>query len=509
MVLSDLGRDPGTRDRAVRRRVRVVRPELRPVAERPERPRGRRVRQRPALRRARRHSHTGPDDHARRRRRRRAGRPRRRHQSSPLAATLRRRQRRRRAPAHRAARAVHHRRRDAARVLRSGRRPDDGRDAALRRRAAHSRPGEPVGKRGLVVAADHGAPEAGAEPRAGQRRAPSRRSRRSSRAQHVGSQSCQRTAHAGTGRHRQLVAAQALRDAALRDGRGRGARAARRVRQHRQPAARAGAGATPRAQRAPGAGELTLADRAAALHRESDRGRDRCGVRAGVREVEQCAPRAAVEHVAEHRVAGPRTRLARARVHGGSCVSLGDHRWRGPRARAEERHPGRGAQGRGPRDCGRPPLCRAQHARRRPDCRVTRPGRRGRTVPAHVCVAQPVAARLRARAAARRGVEPPGERRAARGARCARRAPARRGGGGPRRAFGIRLRDTAPHRRRLVNRPGRRRRWADGPPEVHGRPVALAERHDTRLVRDDGHASAQRPGLRRPATAWAAALLPS
>ena len=276
----------------------------------------------------------------------------------------------------------------------------------------------------------------------------------------------QRAAHAGTGCHRQLVAAQALRDAALRDGRGRGARAARRVRQHRQSAARAGAGATPRAQRAPGAGELTLADRAAALHRESDRGRDRCRVRAGVREVEQCAPRAAVEHVAEHRVAGPRTRLARARVHGGSCVSLGDHRWRGPRARAEERHPGRGAQGRGPRDCGRPPLCRAQHARRRPDCRVARPGRRGGTVPAHVCVAQPVAARLRAGATARRGVEPPGERRAARGARCARRAPARRGGGGARRAFGIRLRDTAAHRGRLVKRHGRHRRWADGTPEA-------------------------------------------
>ena len=168
----------------------------------------------------------------------------------------------------------------------------------------------------------------------------------------------------------------ALRDAALRDGRGRGARAARRVRQHRQSAARAGAGAAPRAQRAPGARELTLADRAAALHRESDCGRDRCGVRAGVRVVEQCAPGAAVEHVAEHRVAGPRTRLARARVHGGACVSLGDHRGRGARVRVEERRPGRRAQGRGPRDCRRPPLCRAQCARRRPDCGVTRPRRR-------------------------------------------------------------------------------------------------------------------------------------
>ena len=131
---------------------------------------------------------------------------------------------------------------------------------------------------------------------------------------------------------------------------------------------------------------------------------------------------------------------------------------------------GRGAQGRGPRDCGRPPLCRAQRARRRPDCGVTRPGRRGGTVPAYVCVAQPVAARLRAGATARRGVEPPGERRAARGARCARRAPARRGGGGSRRAFGIRLRDTAARRRRLGKRPGRHRRWADGTPEAMAGP---------------------------------------
>ena len=113
---------------------------------------------------------------------------------------------------------------------------------------------------------------------------------------------------------------------------------------------------------------------------------------------------------------------------------------------------GRGAQGRGPRDCGRPALCRAQCARRRPDCRLTRPGRRGRTVPAYVCVAQPVAAWLRARAAARRGVEPPGERRPARGARCARRAPAGRGGGGARRAFGIGLREPAARRGRLGNR---------------------------------------------------------
>ena len=89
--LSDLAGDPSARDRAVRRRLRVVRPELRPVAERPA--------PTPSTART---SAAGsstcsasqpsrPDDHARRRRRRRAGRPRRRHQPSLLAAALRRR----------------------------------------------------------------------------------------------------------------------------------------------------------------------------------------------------------------------------------------------------------------------------------------------------------------------------------------------------------------------------------------------------------------------------------
>ena len=48
----------------------------------------------------------------------------------------------------------------------------------------------------------------------------------------------------------------------------------------------------------------------------------------------------------------------------------------------------------------------------------------------------------------------------------------------------------------MVHRSGRRRRWGDLPQAARG----LVERHDTRLVRDDGHVSAQRPGLpdRRP-----------
>ncbi len=79
-------------------------------------------------------------------------------------------------------------------------------------------------------------------------------------------------------------------------------------------------------------------------------------------------------------------------------------------------------------------------------------------------------------------------------ARCARRAPARGDGGGARRSLRVGLRDTAAHgsKRRLVQRLGRRRRWSDIPEPA----AALAGRHDTRLVRDDGHPSARRPGLR-------------
>ena len=54
---------PGTGGRAVRRRVRLVRPEVRFVAKRPDRSRGRRLRQRPVFRRARRRRDTGADDH--------------------------------------------------------------------------------------------------------------------------------------------------------------------------------------------------------------------------------------------------------------------------------------------------------------------------------------------------------------------------------------------------------------------------------------------------------------
>ena len=58
--------DPRTRYRVVRRRIRVVHPELRPDGRRTLRARGRRLRQRRLLRRARCTSPARPDAHARR-----------------------------------------------------------------------------------------------------------------------------------------------------------------------------------------------------------------------------------------------------------------------------------------------------------------------------------------------------------------------------------------------------------------------------------------------------------
>ena len=209
------------------------------------------------------------------------GRPGRCHQPSSLAAAFWQRPRRRRTPDHGAARSVHHRGRDAAGILRSRRRPDDGRDVAVRGRAAHSRPGEPPGREELVVAADHGAPEARTEPRASERCAAGPPS-----PDHRGRITPTPAVHPHGGRDRQLVAAQPLRNAAPGDGRRRRARAARRVRQHRQSHARADDGAPPRVQRAAGARQLPLAPCTAAVHRESDCGRHRCGGRVGVRVVE-------------------------------------------------------------------------------------------------------------------------------------------------------------------------------------------------------------------------------
>ena len=143
-----------------------------------------------------------------------------------------------------------------------------------------------------------------------------------------------RSADPGAGRGRRLQAAQTVRDTALRNGRRRGTCAARGVREHREPSARACAGAAGRAQRAPGARRVTLAARPAALSRKLPCGDDRCGARAAVREVGQRSSRSAVGHLGENRFAGPRARLAGARVHGDSRMPVCDQRRRRAHVRA-------------------------------------------------------------------------------------------------------------------------------------------------------------------------------
>ena len=64
VVLSGVGGDQGSRDRSVRRRLRVVRRAIRPVSRGAERLRGRRLRQRALLRRARRVGRARPHAHA-------------------------------------------------------------------------------------------------------------------------------------------------------------------------------------------------------------------------------------------------------------------------------------------------------------------------------------------------------------------------------------------------------------------------------------------------------------
>ena len=194
----------------------------------------------------------------------------------------------------------------------------------------------------LVVAQHDGAAEARAEPRAGECRAP-RRAAADPRRDHerYGGSKSRALSHPsidpGARRDRQVVAAHTIRNAALRDDRGRGAPAARRLHEHRQPAGRARAGAAPRAQREDGAWRFARAARAAALHREPDRGDGRCGARTGLRALERRAPGPPVEHVGERRIAGARARLARARIQRGARLRVSDCRRRRARARIEER----------------------------------------------------------------------------------------------------------------------------------------------------------------------------
>ena len=242
-----------------------------------------------------------------------------------------------------AAQGIHHHRRDAAGVLRRGRRADDGRDAALCRRATHSRSGKLAGRGRLVVAPDDGAAETRAEPRAGECRAPRRATadpRRDSEpvwwehraARYLTNPLTLVPATTGKSSLRtqfetplfaMVVAVGLLLLVACTNI---ASLMVARV-----------AGPAPRAQREDGAWRLALAARAAALHREPDSGDGWCGPRTGLRGLERRAPRPPVDHVGEQRIAGARARLAGARFHRGARLRVSDCRRRGARARTEER----------------------------------------------------------------------------------------------------------------------------------------------------------------------------
>ena len=197
------------------------------------------------------------------------------HQLRLLAAALRRRGRRHRPLARRRARAVHDRRRHAAGVLRRRRRPHVRRRHPARHRAAHPRQGE-LARSPLDLVAERHGPPASRIRRSSRRRprcaASSRRCARPRMPQDWREDDKQSylegAVRARPGGDRQLRPAHAL-PAAAHDAHGRRRpRAAHRLREHRQPAARARDGAAPRAERAPGARRLARAAGAAAAERE-------------------------------------------------------------------------------------------------------------------------------------------------------------------------------------------------------------------------------------------------
>jgi hypothetical protein len=122
--------------------------------------------------------------------------------------------------------------------------------------------------------------------------------------------------HARPGRHWQLVHAPALPERPLLTPRRRRPGAADRVRQHRQPPARARDGTAPRAERPRRARRLALATGAAVAVRELCARRQRRGGRNAARVVGQPSARAAALDPDHHCVPGSLARLASARAHG-------------------------------------------------------------------------------------------------------------------------------------------------------------------------------------------------
>ena len=320
----DLGADPEPPAAAVPWGHRLVGSAVRHVAGGRGQACGGAVGKRRVLRRAGRQGDPRQDVHDRersaRRRRRLHGRG---DQPRLLAAPVRRRSRRHR-PDHQSQQgAVHDHRRDAARVHGT---PDRAR-VRCRRPGAHGRrprqqrrraaPGRPFD----VVAQHHRAAQARADAGAGHGRPPGRAAAdpRGDDAHQLAGGAPEgipaRGAHVVHSVAGPLVPAQSAAAATDDDHDRRLAGAVDRVRQHRQPDARAGQRTAARADDAPGAGRVARASGAPAADGKSAAVVARCGPGSGVRAVGECAAGLAVLHVARAADSRPVARLARARVH--------------------------------------------------------------------------------------------------------------------------------------------------------------------------------------------------
>ena len=380
-----------------------------------------------------------------------------------LAAALRGRRQRDRRHAHARSPALHHRRRDAAGLLGAGRRAPRRRHDPLRRRTRPARRRQRPRRALDVVARDHGPPEARREPRAGQRRARDAAAGDPDGGDPGGRGELPRgSADARVGGDRAVAAAQPIRNAAAGDAGDGGRRAADRLRQPRQPDARAGAGAPARVERPAGPGRLAMARHAPARGGNGGHRRGGRGPRRALRQMEQRPAGPAAGDVA--RVGVPRSvaRLARPRLHRRTRRRHRRDRGDRPGALGDRRGPRRCDEGVVPDRHRRPPPQRPRRPGRGADCAVARPRRRRRPVPAHVRSAQRDAARLRGRRPHGRQRQPACVGLRTGGAPRPARAPRRGDGSGSGRPRCRSVRHRADHGLGL-ERPGRRRPTARRP----------------------------------------------
>ena len=180
----------------------------------------------------------------------------------------------------------------------------------------------------------------------------------------------------------------------------RGAGPAHRVRQHRQPPARASQRAAARAQRPCRARRIEVPHRPPVADRECGAVRGGRPDRASVRPLGQPSARSAALDDHEYRVSRPRPRLASSRVHRPRRGDDGRPFWSGPgpssiRGAAERSAERTGARG------GRRTFRSRQSPRRRSGGAVSDPGRRRESVRANVLIARKGQSGIRSQARAR------------------------------------------------------------------------------------------------------------